>query len=69
MEPAIYLYPFIYLFLTPNINTISYSGVKCLEKRKYRGWRGKVIVAKAVGIFILYIGKIGFVINRVRGKE
>jgi hypothetical protein len=25
---------------------------------------GKVIVAKAIGIFILYIGKIRFVINR-----
>ena len=29
---------------------------------------GKVIVAKAIGIFILYIGKIRFVINRL-GKE
>ena len=25
---------------------------------------GKVIVAKAIGIFILYIGRISFVINR-----
>lgn len=28
----------------------------------------KVIVAKAIGIFILYIGKIRFVINRL-GRE
>lgn len=27
---------------------------------------GKVTVAKAIGIFILYIGKIRFVINRLR---
>ena len=26
---------------------------------------GKVIVAKAIGIFILYIGKMRFVINRL----
>jgi hypothetical protein len=31
---------------------------------------GKVIVAKAIGIFILYIGKIRFVINKlVKGKR
>jgi hypothetical protein len=31
---------------------------------------GKVIVAKAIGIFILYIGRIRFVINRsVKGKR
>ena len=30
---------------------------------------GKVIVAKAVGIKILYIGKIRFVINRLGGGE
>jgi len=31
---------------------------------------GKVIAAKAVGIFILYIGKIRFVINRLeKGKR
>ena len=31
---------------------------------------GKVIVAKAVGIFILYIGRIRFVINRPeKGKR
>lgn len=29
---------------------------------------GKVIAAKAIGIFILYIGKIHFVINRL-GKD
>jgi hypothetical protein len=47
--------------------------VKCLEKKnqsKYRGWEGKVRVAKAVGILILYIGKIRFVINRPgKGKR
>lgn len=31
---------------------------------------GKVIVAKAIGIFILYIGKIRFVINRlIKGEK
>ena len=31
---------------------------------------GKVIVAKAIGIFILYIGRIRFVINRLgKGGE
>ena len=31
---------------------------------------GKVIVAKAIGIIILYIGKIRFVINRLgKGKR
>jgi len=30
---------------------------------------GKVIVAKAIGIFILYIEKLRFVINRSRREE
>lgn len=51
------------MFLLPSINTISYFEVKCIEKRK-KILVGKVIVAKAIGIFILYIGRIRFVINR-----
>lgn len=30
---------------------------------------GKVIVAKAIGIYILYIGRIRFVINRPEEKD
>lgn len=52
------------MFLIPSINTISYFEVKCIEKRKKKIVVGKVIVAKAIGIFILYIGRIRFVINR-----
>lgn len=70
MEPTIYLsisiYSFILvnmLFLIPSINTISYFKAKCLEKGKIVV--GTVIVAKAIGIFILYIGRIRFVINRL----
>lgn len=37
---------------------------KCLKKIVV----GKVIVAKAIGIYILYIGKFRFVINRP-GRE
>lgn len=45
--------------------------MKCLEKRKKKKIVvGKVIVAKAIGIFILYIGRIRFVINRPgKGKR
>ena len=53
------------MFLIPSINTISYFEVKCIEKRKKKIVVGKVIVAKAIGIFILYIGRIRFVINRL----
>lgn len=58
MESTIYLS--CYFFLIPSI---SYFEVKCLEKIVV----GKVIVAKAIGIFSLYIGKIRFVIN-ILGK-
>ena len=34
--------------------------------RKKKIMVGKVIVAKTIGIFILYIGRIHFVINRPR---
>lgn len=55
------------MFLIPSINTIFYLEVKCLEKKKKKEKIvvGKVIVAKAIGIFILYIGRIRFVINRL----
>jgi hypothetical protein len=40
------------------------------KKKKEKIVVGKVRVAKAIGIFILYIGKIRFVINRLgRGKR
>lgn len=58
-------------FLIPSINTISYFEVKSLEKKKKEKIVvRKVIVAKAIGIFFLYIGKIRFVINRLgKGTE
>ncbi len=57
-------------FLIPSINTISYFEVKSLEKKKEKIVVRKVIVAKAIGIFFLYIGKIRFVINRLgKGTE
>ena len=74
MEPTISLSIYIYyfflftIFLIPNSNTISYFEVKCLEKIKIVV--GKVIVSKAIGIVILYIGKIRFVITRPgKGKR
>jgi hypothetical protein len=42
--------------------------VKC-QKKKKKIVVGKVIVAKAIGIFILYIGKIRFVIDRPGEKR
>lgn len=57
----------IYYFI-PNIGTIFFE-VKCLEEIK-KIVVGKVIVAKAVGICILYIGRIRFVINKPgKGKR
>lgn len=44
------------------INTISYFEAKCLKKKKEKIVARKVRVAKAVGILILYIGRIRFVI-------
>lgn len=56
-----------------NINTVSYSyfEMKCLKKKKEKEKIvvGKVIVAKAFGIIILYIGKIRFVIIDKGEKE
>jgi len=79
MEPTIYIpisiYYFLftliyYVFLILSINTISYFEARSLEKKKEKIVVGKVIVAKAIGIFILYIGRIRFVINRLgKGKE
>jgi len=79
MEPTIYIpisiYYFLftliyYVFLIPSINTISYFEARSLKKKKEKIVVGKVIVAKAIGIFILYIGRIRFVINRLgKGKE
>jgi len=72
MEPTISLSISIkltMLFWIPSINRISYYEVKYLEKNK-KIVVGKVIAAKAIGIFILYIGRIHFVINRLgRIKE
>lgn len=61
MESTISLsYFYLNVFLIPSINTISYFDVKCLEKKKKKIVVGKVIVAKAIGILILYIGRIHF---------
>jgi uncharacterized membrane protein len=46
---------------------LSWFKAKCQKKKKIVV--GKVIVAKAIGIFILYIGKTRFVINRPGGKK
>ena len=40
-----------------------------IKKKREKIVGGKVIVAKAIGVFILYIGRIRFVINKlVKGK-
>ena len=36
-----------------------------MPRKKEKIVVGKVIIAKAIGIFILYIGRIRFVINRL----
>lgn len=74
MEPTIsfslstssfYLLDFLHL----SQNTISYFAVKCLKKKK-KIVVGKVIAAKASGIFSLYIGNIRFVITKLgKGKR
>jgi hypothetical protein len=47
--------------------------VKCLKKKKEEEEKivvGKVIVAKAIGVFILYIERIRFVSNKLgKGKR
>lgn len=51
------------------MNRIFDFKAKCLEKKE-KIVVGKVRVAKAIGILILYIGKICFVINKLgKGKE
>ena len=56
MEPTISLAISIFIFPMP--------------RKKEKSVVGKVIVAKAIGIFILEIGRIRFVINRLgRGKR
>ena len=71
MEPTISLsiqFIFLFLFLTPSKRKFIISLVKYLNKEKIVV--GKVILDKAIGICILYIGKIRLVINRPeRGKE
>ena len=72
MEPtiSIYIYYFFiyYVFLIPSINTIFFIGE--MPRKKEKIVVGKVIIAKAIGIFILYIGRIRFVINRLgHGKR
>lgn len=71
MEPTISFSLSVYsfylrYFLHLSQNTISYCAVKCLKKIVV----GKVIAAKASGIFSLYIGNIRFVITKLgRGKR
>ena len=78
MEPTIYLSISIYYLITtyfyllyfcliPSTNKISYFKAKCLEKKE-KIVVGKVRVAKAVGIIILYIGIIRFV-SLEKGKR
>ena len=62
-----YLLYFCYFCLIPSTNKISYFKAKCLEKKE-KIVVGKVRVAKAVGIIILYIGRIRFVILE-KGKR
>ena len=72
MESTIYLsiyYLFFFYFcLIPSINTVSYFEEKSLEKKKEKIVVGKVIVAKAVGIILLYTGRIRFGIIQ-KGKR
>lgn len=73
MEPtiSIYIYYFFiyYVFLIPSINTIFFF-IGEMPRKKEKIVVGKVIIAKAIGIFILYIGRIRFVINRLgHGKR
>jgi hypothetical protein len=68
MEPttsfSLSIYSFyLRYFLHLSQNTISYCAVKCLKKQKIVV--GKVIAAKASGIFSLYIGNIRFVITKL----
>lgn len=57
----------LFLISSITINTISYFEVKCLTQKE-KIVVGKVIVAKAIGVFSLYIGRIRFVIKKL-GKE
>jgi len=56
----------IFLISSITINFL-FRGEMLIKKRKIVV--GKVIVAKAIGVFILYIGRIRFVINKLgKGK-
>jgi hypothetical protein len=55
----IFLFNMLFLISSITINTISYFAVKCPEKRE-KIVVGKVIVAKAIRVFSLYIGRIRF---------
>ena len=54
------------MFLIPSLVSIEYNFLFRgeMHRKKKKIVVGKVIVAKAIGIFILYIGRIRFVINR-----
>lgn len=80
MEPTIslihliyiYLFLLILFFLTPSKRKfiISFVFRSKMPTKKEKIVVGKVIVAKAVGIFFLYIGKIRLIINRPgKGKR
>ena len=66
MEPTIYLSISIYYFLVLYLVPIKFLISRYKKKEKIVV--GKVRVAKAVGILILYIGRIRFVILE-KGKR
>ena len=66
MEPTIYLSISIYYFLVLYLVPIKFLISRYKKKEKIVV--GKVRVAKAVGIIILYIGRIRFVILE-KGKR
>lgn len=62
-------YFFCFLFLIPSINRISYFELNAYKKKR-EIVVGKVIVAKAIGILILYIGRMRVVITKLgNGKR
>lgn len=63
-EPTILFYLVAAEFIISRRDTL-----KKEKKKKEKIVVGKVIVAKAIGIYILYIGRIRFVINRPEEKD